>query len=132
MRTSLNFVANTKHLKAIYFTLVFTLGVFSVGADTQIPGDFSLDDQNLTNYFPSSRLLQTDLTWRNLRYRLDYSLSDPMDKDTEFYLKRLLVDPIMVKLRQMIKVNGASSIPKFNSTMCTSEANKFALQAKRH
>jgi hypothetical protein len=127
MRTSLNFVANTKHLKAIYFTLVFTLGVFSVGADTQIPGDFSLDNQNLTNFFPSSRLLQTDLTWRNLRYRLDYSLSDPMDKDTEFYLKRLLVDPIMVKLRQMIKVNGASSIPKFNSTMCTSEANTNSL-----
>jgi hypothetical protein len=123
METTLNFTVNFKNATAVYFAFALMFGVGAISAGSLPPGDMSMNDANLTNDFPSARLLQTAVDWRNLRYRLDYSLSDPMDKDTEFYLKRILIDPIMVKLRRMIKVTGALSIPKFNSTMCTSEEN---------
>jgi hypothetical protein len=91
------------------------------------PGsDLAFDQpQTSAEQWPFGRKLQIS-TWRNLRYRLDYTLSKPLDAETDFYLKRVIINPVLIKLRQMIRVTGPTLIPRFNRTICTNEAETDA------
>lgn len=94
---------------------------------TVSPKDFSAGELSATptstssNEWPFGRQLQVSI-WRNLRYRLDYTLSNSLDAKTDFFLKRVIINPVMIKLRQILRVTGPTLIPRFNRTACTSES----------